>query len=258
MDSGAEAVSGFPGCRRLPKRLRSFLELLSRPFSGPAAAREPLHCPYSSQPFTPRPGEVAAPRLAGWDARHDARRSDQCRACPYGQVVANSNPPAHLDMVPNRDRTGNPGERRHHAMAPNLAVVPNLNEVVDLGPFADHGIADRAAVDGRVRADLDIVLDDDPADLRDFPIAGGAGQKAKAILSDAHAPMDHDAVADQRMHNGGRRSDRAVAPDPHLRAYHGSRPDDGAGTDFRAWPNHRSGIDRDAALKPRRGMHECA
>ena len=50
-------------------------------------------------------------------------------------------------------------------------IVGDLDEIVDLGALADHGVADRAAVDGGVGADLDIVLDDDAADLRNLVVA---------------------------------------------------------------------------------------
>ena len=42
------------------------------------------------------------------------------------------------------------------------------HKVVDLGAFADHRIAQRATINCRVGADLDIVLDDHPAELRDL------------------------------------------------------------------------------------------
>ena len=189
------------------------LGLLGPLLADAALTREPLDCCYSSQPLTPRPRRITAPRLARRDVRYDRRPGDKRGALADDQVVGNSNPAAHLDIVPDRDRAGNPGVGRHHAMTADLAIVPDLDKIIDFGALADHGIADRAAVDRRVRDDLDVVLDDDPADLRNFSIAGRAAQKAKAILSDAHARMDHDAVADQRMDDGGRRADPAVASD---------------------------------------------
>src|ERR1044072_8238901 len=71
------------------------------------------------------------------------------------------------------------------------------------------------------------------ADLRDFSVTGCAGHKAKAVLPDPRTGVDDNAVADQRVHNGGRRPDRAVTSDPHLRADYGGRPHAGGRTDFR-------------------------
>jgi len=46
--------------------------------------------------------------------------------------------------------------------------VRDVHEVVELRPAADARRAESPAIDGAVRADLDVVLDDDGADLRDL------------------------------------------------------------------------------------------
>ena len=48
-------------------------------------------------------------------------------------------------------------------------------------------------------ADLDVVLDDDPADLRNLRCGRARPSVAEAVLADAAAGMDDDAVADQRV-----------------------------------------------------------
>ena len=53
-----------------------------------------------------------------------------------------------------------------HAAAADADIVGDLHEIVDLGAFADDRVGHRAAIDRGVGADLDIVLDDDAADLR--------------------------------------------------------------------------------------------
>ena len=78
-------------------------------------------------------------------------------------------------------------------------VVPDLHEIINFRAFADDRILKGAAVDGCIGADLDVVLDDDPADLRHFQVAARAHCEAEAVLPDAHAGMDNDAVADQRV-----------------------------------------------------------
>ena len=78
-----------------------------------------------------------------------------------------------------------------------LDIVANLNQVVDLGALADDGIADGAAVDGCAGADFDVVLDDDPADLRHLEMSVAAHHKAEPVLPDIAARMDDDAVADR-------------------------------------------------------------
>lgn len=56
-------------------------------------------------------------------------------------------------------------------MFPDDGVVTDLDEVVDFGAFADDGFAEACAVDGGVCADLDIIADDDDADLVDLEVA---------------------------------------------------------------------------------------
>ena len=51
---------------------------------------------------------------------------------------------------------------------PTCDAVRDLDEVVDLRAGADARLADGGTIDRRVRADLDVVFDDDVAVLRDL------------------------------------------------------------------------------------------
>ena len=51
---------------------------------------------------------------------------------------------------------------------PILTVVSDLNQIVDLRSGADDGVVDAAAIDRRVRADLDVVADDASPDVRNL------------------------------------------------------------------------------------------
>ena len=68
---------------------------------------------------------------------------------------------------------------------PISTLCPIWHLVVDLGALADHRVAVRAPVDDRVGADLDVVLDDDPADLRHLQMSPRPHGKAKPVLADA-------------------------------------------------------------------------
>ena len=50
-------------------------------------------------------------------------------------------------------------------------IVTDLDLIVDFRAFADHGVAQTAAIDGRSGADLDVVLDQDAAGLRYLQMA---------------------------------------------------------------------------------------
>ena len=93
-------------------------------------------------------------------------------------------------------------------------VVPDLHKIINFRALADQWCpARRPAVNSRIGADFHVVLNDDPADLRDFEVAGLAHGKAEPVLADGHAGVDRDAVADQGMGDGGIRPDIAVAAD---------------------------------------------
>ncbi len=80
---------------------------------------------------------------------------------------------------------------------PDHHVVGDLDEVVDLHPPLDPGPAEGAAVDGRVRADLHIVVDLDVADLGDLEVFLARQGKAEAVAPDDDAGMEDDPPADQ-------------------------------------------------------------
>ena len=138
-------------------------------------------------------------------------------------------------------------------------VVRDLDEVIDLRPLADHRVAARAAVDRGVGADLDVVLDDDAADLRHLQVALRAHGEAEAVLADAHAGMEDDAVADEGVRDG-----RRSAPIEQSRPIRTCGP-------ITAWapitvpapisacgPMTAPGIDRHAVLEAGRRMDEGA
>jgi len=74
--------------------------------------------------------------------------------------------------------------------------VGDLHEVIDLGALADDRRSQRAAVNGDVGAKFNIVVNDDLADLRDFPVNAGVQNVTKAVRANDGAGMDADALAD--------------------------------------------------------------
>src|SRR5580692_10811111 len=142
-------------------------------------------------------------------------------------------------------------------MATNDHVVANLTKIVDLGCLANDRVPDATAIDRRAGTDLDIVLDDDAASLRNFLLCRIV-DVTKAILPDVAPRMDHHAIADQRMNDRASRADRATAADQHVRPDHGRRGDDAARSDLGPRPDHGSRINRYPALQSCRGMDDGA
>ncbi len=80
---------------------------------------------------------------------------------------------------------------------PSADSVGDLDQVVDLGACADAGFADGRPIHRRIRADLDVVFDDQPADLRDlFVAAVAAVREAEAVGAEHDPVLEHDAAAD--------------------------------------------------------------
>ena len=74
----------------------------------------------------------------------------------------------------------------------------DLHQVVDLRAGADARLADRRPIDRRVRADLDVVFDDDVGVLRDLQVrAVGLLGEAEAVAADDGAVLQDDAIADR-------------------------------------------------------------
>ena len=163
---------------------------------------------------------------------------------------------AHDDEVAKLRRAGNARLRDDDAVAPDDGVVADLNEVVDLRAFADDRIVEGAAIDGRVGADLDVVADDDAAHLRHLQMPLGAHRKPEAVLPDADARMQDDALADDGVRDGGAGADIAVAPDRHAIAHDGARSDGRAAADVGLPANDGAGLDRHALLDLRRDVDE--
>src|SRR5690606_21922182 len=118
--------------------------------------------------------------------------------------------------------------RRHRGVRADANVVCNLHKVVDLDAVLDDGVVDRAAVDGRVRADLDVVADDDAAELRHLDPAA-----VREVLGEAEAvAADHRA----RVHD-------AAAPDPDPVEHADARGEPCAGPDLDMVTERAAGTD---------------
>ena len=243
----------------------SVVPVIHRPPSSSSAslraarARASRQRRHLAEPFLHRLGRRAAPRApAGMSVMTPAVGRD-LRAFPDRDVVGKADPPPSIDVISDRRSCPRCRSARRSRNAGRSRRCGDLHQVVDLGALADHRVADRAAVDRGVGADLDVVLDDDAADLRDLAVAARAQQIAEAVLTDAAAGMDDDAVADQRVDDGRARADRRSrgrSARPGRSRQSGA--DHGAGADLGARTDHRAGIDRDAAFEPRRRMHQRA
>src|SRR5580765_7120818 len=80
-------------------------------------------------------------------------------------------------------------------MLPHHHVVSDLHQVVDFGAFSDDSRTERAAINGHVGADLNIVVADHVPNLRDLEVPAVAKNIAKAIRANHRAGVNADPIA---------------------------------------------------------------
>src|SRR5262249_14905531 len=149
-----------------------------------ALPHEPAQSFQAFHELAHRLGRRADIPFAGRDIASNAAARADHGAGSNPDVVGNADLSGHHHLIAHDTSAGNAGLAGEQAVAADLDVVRDLDQIVDLAPLADHGVADRTAVDGRVGADLDVVLNDDPSDLRHLGVALPAWQVAKAVLPD--------------------------------------------------------------------------
>ena len=107
-------------------------------------------------------------------------------AVTYLDVVFDRNRARDDHPVAQRDGTGQPAFAGHDTAAAELAVVGDLDEIIDLATIPDDRGAEFAPVHTCSRTDFNVVADNNMADLRDFHqvLAVLAMAKAEAVGSD--------------------------------------------------------------------------
>src|SRR5665213_1639182 len=148
--------------------------------------------------------------LARWYVIGDAGLAADPRARADLDMTDRSGLSADGDKVAKPGTAGNTGLGHQDAISSDLNVVRHLNQIVDHGAAADHRVRAGAAIDRGIGANLDIVADDDTAQLRDLDEALGIDGKPEAVLPDATAREQSDPRADDGI------GDRDQRPDPGI------------------------------------------
>ena len=111
---------------------------------------------------------------------------------------------AHLatehDVFLDHDAAGEAGLRSNHYIFPNLAVVPDVNQVVDLGAAPDASDFERSTIDGRVRPDLYVISNFQAPYLGKFFVVSGrlVADIAEAVAAQHRSGMNNHAAAQAR------------------------------------------------------------
>ncbi len=87
-------------------------------------------------------------------------------------------------VAPNLCAAGHADAARHCGVLSDHAVVRNLYLIVELDAVPDHGVVQRAAIDGGVRADLHIVANAHCPGLGNLDPAAFVIREAEAVATD--------------------------------------------------------------------------
>ena len=143
---------------------------------------------------------------------------------------------------------GNARLRGDDGMLSNNDVVRDLHEIVDLNAFLDPGPTESSAIDGCVCPDLNVVVNLDNSELRNFLVTAFDEFEPKTVRADYCTAVNNGACADSRLFANGyvrinqaRRADNAFVSDVAAGADHG------VVTDCRARFDDRMRLNRDAA-----------
>src|SRR5438309_10790394 len=136
------------------------------------------------------------PRTDNLTGQNACFRSNH-RSALHQNVIAKSNLAADDAIIFDGDAAADPGLRGNHDALTDIAVVSNMDQIVELGSLSNARATERAAIDGRVCAELDVVLDNHGADLRKLVIAHVAANVTKAVGADYNSSMQKDSVANR-------------------------------------------------------------
>src|SRR6478672_1839677 len=102
---------------------------------------------------------IAGPRFTGRNIAKDTGLRSKASPGADCMVPGHTHLPEEHRAVLHAHRPGDPHLRHDEAQLSDTDVVGYLYEIVDLRPRPDDRVVDAAAVDRRVRADFDVVLD---------------------------------------------------------------------------------------------------
>src|ERR1700759_370484 len=114
-------------------------------------------------------------------------------------MIADRGLAADGDAVAERRAAGDARLAADDAGAPEPDVVADLDKIIERAAGADHRVAGRAAVDGAIRAQADVVADDHAPDLQQPHRPRRSRDKAEAGTADGAGRTDFDPRAEQGM-----------------------------------------------------------
>src|ERR1700761_4332105 len=219
---------------RRPQRLPKICEtqrLLLRASSEPRQRRQLLKIVLDGPcRRAPEDDTGTMDALAGWNAC--LRAQDSVRADLH--VFRDAHLPTNDGAVTDSAATRNAGLCGDHHIAPDRDIVADVDEIIELGAAANARLFERTAIDGGIRADFDIVFDDQSALLGKLRVLARriVSHIPETIRAQHRARMHEDAVTQLRARiDDHARIQMAASAEAHSRTYDGTSTDPAAGAD---------------------------
>jgi len=103
-------------------------------------------------------GREATHGRVGRDLRNHPGLGADPSPVSHGKMAPDRAVPGQNDVVTDPGASGHDNATHDQASFAQMRVVPDVDEVIDLGTLPDHRVVDAAAIDTRVRPDLDVVF----------------------------------------------------------------------------------------------------
>jgi hypothetical protein len=188
-------------------------------------------------------------------------------------VLANADLSAQDHVVLHHDAAGKAGLGCYYDVFANLAVVADVDQIVDFRAAANARDFERATINGGIGADFDIIFNLETAYLGKFFVSAGllVAHVTEAIAAQDRSGVNDHAIADLRTRIEGRvgidlaifsyartcadyaagSNSRALANDDGF-ADDGSRFHRRIGSQMGGWMHHRRGVNANFPIRGRR------
>src|SRR6266516_4770268 len=161
--------------------------------------REPVHRRLGTQELAVRTGRRAEQRPLGGHVGDVSGLHEQPRAAPDREMVRDAGLAGDDHIILHLHATRNAGLRHDETARADPHVMREVDEGVDLGARADHRIVRAAAIDARVRPDLDIIPDETAPDVGNLPVRLPvlAGDVTEAVVAEDRARVHDHPLAER-------------------------------------------------------------
>lgn len=117
---------------------------------------------------------------------HDSRFGPDPRTRSDFQMTGNTTLRSQHNEITQLGRTGNAGLGNDYTAFTQNNVVPDLNQIINPAAGADDRIRTSAPINSGVCANLTIITNQNPAQLRNLYMTSRIGSKAKAVLANTN------------------------------------------------------------------------